>query len=232
MNRLMARIGLRVIGAGALLIAISFASAAPSAAASYTLSFTGTVTSATGIFSFFGTTPGDPISGAFKFDPLDNTPDATFFPGGDGYDFNQSAASFTFHTEHPGVFDFTRTDGGGSPNFIENASSVGHNPWFYFALSGLISNIDLYIETDAPGYAALTSLATLPTTADGLVALLTGSPTSAVGSYRVPGQGQVNFQLTLAPAVVVAATPIPATLPLFGAGLAMLGFAARRRRAA
>jgi hypothetical protein len=219
------RAGLRAIGAAVFgFAAFIFASVTPSAASSYTLNFSGTVTASSGLFIPLGVTGGDAVSGSITFDPF-NATSAT--SGINTNTFAQSAASFTFHVSHPGVLDFTRTDTGTG----EIRSVGGVTPALAFFTGSPNTNLNLGFETTGPG-AALTSLTALPTNPSALLALLGGGPLLASGVYSVLGFGgaSISFDIAFSP-VAVAATPIPAALPLFGTGLAMLGFAARRRRA-
>jgi hypothetical protein len=74
----------------------------------------------------------------------------------------------------------------------------------------------------------LTSLAQLPTDSSGFGAFL-GNGFLFPGFGRVMYQGaDIEFLFSLP--VLVTATPIPATLPLFGAALGALGFLAWKRR--
>jgi hypothetical protein len=196
--------------------------ATPSAAAGYTLNFTGTVTSTSGLFSVLGSSSGDAVSGSITYDPFNSTVSGPILAGNS---FNQAASSFTFQTEHPGVFNFSHADTGSGAVSASDFMAPGLGLFG----DGSVSTLSLTLLTDGSGYTPLTSLAGFPTTLAGLIALLPGSVTSASGFYSVTGYGSVGFNLTIA---AVATTPIPATLPLFAAGLAMLGYAARRRKSA
>jgi hypothetical protein len=209
-------IGALAVSVFAFTVAV-LSTATPSAAASYTFNFTGTVTGSTGLFPLFGTENGDPVTGSMTFDPFN---DSTVTPIPGATLFDQPATSFTFHTEHPGVSGFTRTDTGVA--FVQ----TGVGPAISFSGSSHETNLDLVFSTDASGFTPLTSLAGLPTTTAGLIALLTGSPVVVAGTYVVVDFGSVDFDLAF------SAVPIPATLPLFGATLAALGYIARRRKAA
>lgn len=204
-------------------VAILFANATPSAAASYTLNFTGTVTGTTGIFTTLGIAGADPVSGSITFDPFNDSsyigspPVATSFA--------QSAASFTFHVNHPGGLDFSNTDAGTGE---VQSSNFGVAQQLILFAAGAVSSLDLNFTTLGPG-AALSSLAALPTTSGELLSLLGGTAVSYSGLYQIPTYGTVNFAVAFSPAV--ATTPIPAALPLFGSGLMMLGFVAMKRRA-
>jgi len=215
------QIGLRAMGVAVLgFVAVLFATAMPSSAASYTLNFTGTVTSATDLFSTLGVTSGDPISGSITYNPFNDTvgvilPDQSFF--------SQSAfAAYTFHVSHAGVFDFTHSDTGGGT--VNSATFI--RPTLLFNGLNLLTNLNLRFQTDGVR-GPLTSLTGLPTTSGALLALLTGNPFGAEGNYTVDGLGRINFNIAY---TLVATTPIPAALPLFGTSLALLGFFGRKRR--
>jgi hypothetical protein len=219
MQRIMRRVGLRSVAAAVLALAVTLCAAAtPGVAASYTLNFTGTVTGATGVFPVLGTAVGDAVSGSMTFDPLGNTP----VPVMAGTLFDQTASSFTFHTEHSSIFDFTRTDTG--DGLIQ--SSDLSLPGLILTANGAVSNLFLTFRTDGSGYTALTSLSGLPTTPNGIIAMLTGSLLEASGTYALPGHGSIDFDVTVAAVV----TPVPAALPLFASGVLVLGYLARKRR--
>lgn len=225
MTRIMAKIGLRAIAIAAFgFAAVLVAAATPSAASSYTLNFTGTVTSAGGAFPPLGVFLGDSVSGSITYDPFETTGAAQ--PG--GHVFDQTASTFTFHVSHPGVLDFTRTDSGfGRISSFGTAGSVTDLGMGAF---GAVSHLILGFETGIGSAGPLTSAVGLPTTPDGLLALMGGPVQKVPGVYVFdsPGLGEIHFDIAFNP--VVAATPIPATLPLLGAGLAMLGFVAWKRR--
>jgi hypothetical protein len=121
------RAGLRAIGAALVgFFAILFATATPSAAASYTLNFTGTATAATGFFSAVGVTSGDPVSGSITFDPFNDSSYTLPLPWLN--EFAQSASSFTFHVNHAGGLDFTNTDtGSGNVQSLDRRPTTGAN---------------------------------------------------------------------------------------------------------
>jgi hypothetical protein len=221
MNWILGRIGLRALGAAVVVFAAAlFAAATPSVAASYTLNFSGTVANATGVFSVLGVTGGDPISGSITYDPFN---DANAITLGNSKTFAQSASSWNFHVNHPGTLDFTHIGTGDG----EIGSASGPFPTLHYSVGNAAESINLLFETNGTG-PVLASLAALPTNPAALFALLTGAPVFANGRYGLLGYGDINFTIAFSPAV--AATPIPAALPLFGAGLAMFGFVGWKRR--
>jgi hypothetical protein len=214
------RIGLCAIGIAVLGFVAVLATATPSSAASYTLNFAGTVTSATDLFSTLGVTSGDPISGSLTYNPFNDSlgivlPTESFFSQG-------ASSAYTFHVSHSGVFDFTHSDTGGGT--VHSNATI--HPTIEFNALNLVSFLSLRFQSDGVG-TPLTTLIGLPTTSSTLFALLAGNPATATGNYKIDGLGQINFKVAFS---VVAATPIPAALPLFGSGLVLLGFAVRKRR--
>jgi hypothetical protein len=88
-------------------------------------------------------------------------------------------------------------------------------------------DLQLTFQTGTPpSQSPLVSLAALPDTSTGIMALLAGSPVFARGLFRLTGFGEVTFDIDFTPAT----TPIPATLPLFVSALGALGFLTKRRR--
>jgi hypothetical protein len=194
---------------------------------SYTLNFTGTVDSTDGIFTAAGIVPGDTISGSLSYNSLSSVASATS-PWPDSVSvFPQASGSFTFHVSHPGVFDYTQSRTGAG-QVESNGSPFGDRLGLYIGDSNL-NDLQLNYHTDGTA-PALASLAALPEDTDGILALLTGNAQSAVGFYRFGDFGFVAFKLAFTPAI--AATPIPATLPLFGSTLGGLAVFAWRRRGA
>jgi hypothetical protein len=223
MNRITGKTALRTIGAAVLSFAAAlFAAATPSAASSYTLNFTGTVSSTTGLFLAVGIVSGDTVSGSVTFDPV-NTSSAT--TSAFVNNFGQSVSSFTFHLNHlsdPGL-DFDNTDTGTG----QIASSQFGGAGLDLSGQSAASTLNLRFRTDG-STAPLASLAALPTDPSAILAMLGGASPSALGLYEMFGFGRVNFDVAFAP--LVAATPIPAALPLFAAALGGLGFIGWRRR--
>jgi len=127
---------------------------------------------------------------------------------------------------HPGVFDFTHTDTGGGE---ADSETINRRTVRFLGVNAL-TTFQMTLQTDG-STPVLTSLAGLPTTTGEILAMLGGNVLRANGRYFVEGgMGQILFDLDYA-LPVVAATPIPAALPLFGAGLGLLGVAAWKRRA-
>jgi len=223
MTRIMAKIGLRAVTTAAFgFAAVLFAAATPSAASSYTLTFSGTVTNAGGLFTPLGVFTGDSVSGSITYNPFNTTGIAQ--PGGEVFD--QTASTFTFHVSHPGVLDFTRTDSG--TGRVSSFGTAGSFDDFNVVAFGAVSTLGLGFQTGIGSAGPVTSLVGLPTTPGGLLSLMGGAVQKLTGVYVFDVLGQIDFDIAFSP--VVAATPIPATLPLLGAGFAILGFVAWRRR--
>ena len=225
MIRIAGRTGLRAIGAAVVgFVALIVASATPSAAATYTLNFTGTVFSA---YTNLSIGAGDKVSGSVSFTPFNTSVD-TGVPG--VHDFAQLASSFTFRVEHLGstIFDHTETGFGGdvrTESFAGNFSAIG------ISANSTDGTLSLDFSKELGSNPAVTDLGGFPTTAAGLLALLDGIHPQATGTYVLNTLGQVNFDLDLSVAPV-AATPVPATLPLFVSALGGLGFVGWKRRRA
>jgi hypothetical protein len=224
MDRMLGRNGLRAAGAAVLVFAALLLGApTPSAASSYTLAYTGTVTSTPvpggGLFHVLGIVPGDPVSGTFTFDTLNEN--RTSVSGSDA-EFDQGSASFTFHVSHPGKLDMTQTvSGDGLIRGGGDSSASG----LEFSLHGSDADMIFNFITDHAG-GPLLSLAGLPNSPSALLAFLGGTPTAAYGRFYLNNfGGEIKFDLALA-----ATTPIPAALPLFISALGGLGYAGWRRR--
>ncbi|GAB2178945.1 hypothetical protein [Dongia sp. agr-C8] len=231
MNRIFGTGGLRAVAVAALTFAtLLVAAPMPSLAASYTLAFTGTVTATVndpsgspgGVFQALGLAAGDTVSGTLTIDNLNENvsnvlPKAVYF--------NQSATSFTFHLEHPGTLNLDYANSGAG--FVITDGAPGAVSSIGFGLGNAVSNLALAFRTDVTG-GPLMSLAGLPNTPEGLIALLGGASPLAFGVFTLNDYGAVHFDIAL-----VATTPIPAALPLFASALGGLGFLRwRRRRAA
>jgi hypothetical protein len=93
---------------------------------------------------------------------------------------------------------------------------------------GPVTKLSLFTETNATNI-PLESLAGL-TDWGQTPGLLHGVLSSLFGKFEVTDLGSVTFSIALAPVTPVAATPIPAALPLFVFGLGGLGFLGWRRR--
>jgi hypothetical protein len=201
------------------------AQAAPSAAASYTLDFTGTVTSTPGtpsnLFRVLGVVAGDFVSGSVTINPFNAD---TYSPGSVNTNFAQTGVSQTFHVEHPGAVDMTISDTGDGD--IVAAGTPASVSGMQFQLHGAKSYLELTFETDATG-GPLTTLSGLPSTATELIAMFGGTSPRARGMYILNGFGVVAFDIAFS---ATAVTPIPAALPLFVSALGGLGFMTWRRR--
>jgi len=196
--------------------------AAPGKAASYTLNFTATVTGATDTFAADGVSAGDIASGSITYNPF-NTGLYTFSAGSTF--FNQASTALTFHVNHPAGFDFAHSASGiGGISSTDDGSTTGLN----YQAFGQHESMKLFFLTNGATGTPLFSLASLPTNPIALLAFLSDTPFEADGFYHLSGMGQISFSISLSPAVT--ATPIPAALPLFGSGVAVLGFFARKRR--
>jgi hypothetical protein len=203
------------------------AAPSPSAAASYTLHFTGTVSDAYDSFAAAGVTAGDAISGSLTFDPINTSSFTTAYdPFATNNAFLQSAASFTFHVTHPGTLNFTRADAGTGE--IDSEFFAPGPDFDELGLGGTGTESVLGLEYDATNSnPPLASLDGLPTTSSGLMALLGGTPFRSTGVYELTGFGSVAFDIAL-----TATTPIPGALPLFLSALGGLGMFSRHRRRA
>jgi hypothetical protein len=221
--------GRRAEASGAALLvfaALLFAAATPSAAATYTLAYSGTATATAGIFAQFGIVAGDPVSGTLTFDPLHESPNDPVTTNPENV-FSQASTAFTFHMSHSGGVALTQADSG--TGIVTSSGITTVDPGLFLSGSGVYSTLELQFHIDpATGGAALASLAGLPNSPSGLIALLAGTSPHALGIFSVPGFGSVQFNI----ADAVATTPIPAALPLLASALGGLGFAAWRRRKA
>ena len=212
---------LRAIGAAALgFAAFLLAASTPSAASTYTLNFTGSATSATGAFAILGAAAGDPISGSMTFNPFATTP--SFAPDPTVSSFTEVGA-YSFHISNP-TLDLNLL--GGGAGFVTNLVNPPQNV-LRFGVGDDVNTkgLILFFVTDGGG-TALTSLAGLSTTPEGILALLGGGSFTATGVIRAAVGSEVGFTISLA----TATTPIPAALPLFAGGLVGLGLVARRRK--
>src|SRR4051812_20510110 len=167
---------LRAIGIAVLgFLAVLVASATPSSAASYTLNYTGTVTSTTGFFAASFFLAGDPVTGSLTFGSFNETPDASL---PNQYTFTQGCCGGEpFHVT--GIFsDY-------SVNLPSNGGSVisdtSVNPALTLDAFNGSADVSLRFQTDG-ATPVLTSLAGLPTTSDGILALLGGNPLLAEGT--------------------------------------------------
>ncbi|GAB2179140.1 hypothetical protein [Dongia sp. agr-C8] len=214
----------RAVGAALLAFAaLLFAAPAPSAASTYTLAYSGQVTSATGMFNILGVTAGDAVAGTVGLENVD------FFspfvsPAVISNTFSQFPMPTQFQVSH-GASKYT-FDNPGAGNIISQLLGGTSSSLSLTAL-GPVTKLSLFYETLTPN-APLFSLAGL-TDWGQVPGLLSGSIANLFGSFEVTDLGKVTFSINLA-ATPVAATPIPAALPLFASALGGLGFFGWRRR--
>ena len=224
MTAMLKYLRLRAIGAALLGLAVTLcAAAAPSAASTYTLTYSGKVTAASGMFSIFGVAPGDAVAGSVGLENLDVWTDLST-PTQLNHSFSQSPMPSLFQVNHDGAkysFDV--------PGHGDIASRLFQTGVSTLALTafGPASTLTLYYETTTANL-PLQSLAGL-TDWGQAPSLLSGSIASLFGKFEVPDLGSVTFSIAL-PAPPVATTPIPAALPLFLSAMGGLGLFGWRRR--
>ncbi|WP_395023377.1 hypothetical protein [Dongia sp.] len=205
-------------------VALLFVAAAPGSAATYTLAYSGQVTSATGMFTTLGVAAGDAVSGSVGLPNLDFYSDFAS-PSVISHTFSQFPMPNLFEVTH-GVSKYS-FDIGGAGNVVSQLLGSTSSSLSLTAF-GPVTKLSLFYETLTPN-APLFSLAGL-TDWGQVPGLFTGSIASLFGSYEVTDLGKVTFSINLAP-TPVATTPIPAALPLFVSALGGLGlFGWRRRR--
>jgi hypothetical protein len=222
MNWMPGRGGLCAAGAALLAFAaLLFAVPTPSAASTYTLAFTGTVTSTDIAFPKLGIARGDSVSGTLTINPLNETPNST---NSIANVFNQSSIAYTLSLTH-GSLDLTLANT--AAGSIESIAFPGQDA-IIFQTYDPSSTHGLSLSYGSEGsLAPLTSLVGLPTSSSGLIAMLGGPSPSASGFYYVGNLGgSISFDI----AFTTATTPIPAALPLFVSALGGLGFMGSRRR--
>jgi len=224
MISILSKLRRRAVGAAlAAFVALLFAAPSPSAAATYTLTYSGAVTAATGLFSTFGVTPGDAVSGSVGL------PNTDFFTDTSSAfvlsnTFSQFPMPNQFQVSHAGStysFDIAGIGSVVSQLLNDGTSTLG------LTANGPATRLTLFYAT-ATANVPLQSLAGL-TDWGQVPGLLSGSIANLFGRYEVTDLGSVNFSINLAPAPV-ATTPIPAALPLFLSALGGLGFFGWRRR--
>jgi hypothetical protein len=219
----------RLVGVATIGLAVALlATPTRSEAAGYSLTYTGTVTDVTGSLATAGIAIGDQVSGTVTYDPFNtDNPDTTPSPGMELDSFDESAASFTFSVKHGAVENFYSHADTGSASIL-NVALGFPNPeatGLDFLNTGSDSNLQIDYSV-AGAYTPLYSLSGMPSDVSALLAFLGGTPAPSIGGFEL-SDGAVQFDLALTSPV--AATPIPGTLPLFGAGLAAIGFVAWRR---
>jgi hypothetical protein len=215
MKRVFFAIGAAALGFASMLLTAP----TPSAAAPYTLNFSGIVTSSDGFWSV-EVLPGDPISGSITYDPFNDTA-FTSSGGGTINTFDQGTAT-AWQVVVP-TFVIHNFSSGGGPGSIQS-SAPGSNSSLEFDVSTTSGNFDLQLDYATNGNTLLNSLSGLPTNRSALWALLGGGAPSATGLFSNTGN-TLHFNIT-------ATTPVPAALPLFISALGGLGLVAWRRRTA
>jgi hypothetical protein len=213
MKRILRAIAVATLGFAAILLAGS----APSLAASYTLNFTGKVTSVGGTFGP-DVAVGDALSGSVTFDPFNSTT-STSIGGGTARQFDQASASFSLSVPTYAASPVVTAAGLGAVQVNANAAPPS-------GLQFLVqsANVTFGVGLLTSGNTVLTSLDALPTDFAGLQALFGGTPFFAGGSLDIKDVGSLGFSVDTS-----ATTPLPAALPLFLAALGGLGMLGRRR---
>lgn len=224
MNRLLSTGGARTIGAAMLAFAaMLLAAPAPSTAATYTLTYTGTVTSVDGALAALGVAVGDAVLGSLTIDPIKTTPDSV---SSGLNEFDQATASFSLIMSHGGSSVTVDQGGGGkvlaygSPNTVSGVR---------FSFSGTDAALETTFWT-GPNGAPLTSLTGLKTSAAALIASFGGTSPQAFGTLDYHPGSDDSTNGTAAFSIDVASTPLPATLPLIASALGGLGFVGWRRK--
>jgi hypothetical protein len=230
MDRILGTGGLRTAATALLAFAtLLFAAPAPSMASSYTLAFTGTVTSidtAVGpngsVFQALGIVPGDTVTGTLKFDPFNTTtytmPDATT------HAFSQPAA-LSFQVSHPGAAVSFAENGAGTAYAGTETVAGRTRAGIAFDFNSPDDYLNIFYLTDG-SLTPLGTLDALPASSSDIIAFLGGASPEAAGEFRFGGTSGLNFDINF------ATTPIPAALPLFASALAGLGFVGWRRKRA
>ena len=202
MNRALQAIALFAIGTTAWM-----AQAVPAAASTLTVKFVGNILNTGGTIP--GASDGQAITGTMEFNPFNSS----VFTPGIGNVFSQTgSASYSIPNATPAISE--HLSGG-------NSSITTANDAISFHVADAGAN-DLTVKFSIVPGPALTSLADL--------AAFLGSHTLSTGGHfgLNGGGGDLSIETTT---FALSAVPLPAALPLFGAGLAGLGFAGWKRRA-
>jgi hypothetical protein len=227
MHSIWSKLRLRAVGTALLAFAVLLLAApAPSAASTYTLTYSGTVTSATGMFAGLGVGVGDVVNGSVDFSNIDFYSDNSTPPNVFNHAFYQFPMSSKFTVDHSGAKYSFDVPGLGS---IISQLLGGSSSTLALTANGPVTRLTLFYETLTANppletLAGLTDWGQVP-------ALLTGATANFFGKYEVTDLGSVFFSINLAPTPAVATTPIPAALPLFVSALGGIGFFGWRRRA-
>ena len=202
MNRALQAIALFAIGTTAWM-----AQAVPAAASTLTVTFVGNILNTGGTIP--GASDGQALSGTMEFTHFNSS----VFTPGIGNVFSQTgSASYNLPDATPPISE--HLSGG-------NSSITTANDAVSFHVQDAGAN-DLTLKFNIVPGSPLTSLA-------GLAAFLAGNTLSTTGDIGLNGgHGDLSIETTT---FALSAVPLPAALPLFGAGLAGLGFVGWKRRA-
>jgi hypothetical protein len=230
MNKIIAAVGF--VAALALSSAAAFAN-------TYTIAFTGTVNNVDDTANLIGVNVNQTVSGSISLSTPFNQPTSTFLMSGKtvGTVFNTNGA-YSFE----GIADFgTGTVGSLLSNsttsemIIEADSGAIAIP----GTGGAFELGSLQLIFQGPSQNVLASLSSLPPDKAGIDSFLgiTG-PLGAIGYITVndvlgnhsDADFFINSVKITGPGIAVAATPIPATLPLFVSALGGIGLFGYRRR--
>jgi MYXO-CTERM domain-containing protein len=203
--------------------ALLFTTASPSAASPYSLTYSGQVTSTTGVFDSM-VSAGDVVGGSVGFENFD-FPIPTYEPPKFTHGFYQYPMPSLFHVKSgTTLLSFDESIGHGSIISELNGTST-----LALTAYGSLTTLTLFYETSGVNpplftLAGLTDWGKAP-------GLLPGPIISLFGTLELYNLGSVTFSIDLPQVAPVATTPIPAALPLFLGVLGGLGlFGWRRRR--
>lgn len=209
---------LKLLLSGILLVAAM--AAGPASASTIFVNYTGVVTEVNNTNAVSGYSVGQSITGKMILS-LPDTPQRSYLSGVPFFDaYNGSGSS---------AINGSTISGFGS---IDNRSLSGFAS-LSFGVSETIGSVQYAESIYFEGHGAiplLGSLQALPTDLASIKIYLQNSPYSLIGQIFANAPGMhvfdVHWDVT---SVDVAGAPIPASLPLFVAALAMLAFIGRRR---